>query len=151
MRTQINTEKNKNKNQQNKFLYKELGYQLQGCFFEIRKKYGPGQKESIYTNLIAEWLEYNKFSFVKEKPIRIHSIDSGKVVGTYKPDFLIDDKILLEIKSSRVTIKQDEKQLYFYLRNSPYEIGYLVNFSNPRLYVKRIIYTNDRKPFLQKI
>jgi len=37
---------------QHKFLYKELGYQLRGCFFDIRKNYGPGQKESIYVNLV---------------------------------------------------------------------------------------------------
>jgi GxxExxY protein len=145
----MNTEQHRI-DQQKKFLYKDLGYQLRGCFFEIRRNYGPGQKESIYVNLIKEWLENHKVLFEKEKPIKIYSINSGKIIGTYKPDFLVDNKILLEIKSSRVTIKQDEKQLYFYLRNSPYEVGYLVNFSTPRLYIKRIIYTNDRKPFLQK-
>ena len=135
---------------QHKFLYKESGYQLQGCFFEIRNNYGPGQKEIVYVNLIAEWLRKHKVLFEKEKSIKIYSIDSGKVVGLYKPDFLIDNKILLEIKSARVTTKQDEKQLYFYLRNSEYEIGYLINFSTPKLYIKRIIYTNDKKPFLGK-
>jgi GxxExxY protein len=146
----MNTDQHR-KDQYTKFLHKELGYQLQGCFFEIRKNYGPGQKELVYVNLIAEWFKEHKIPFEKEKSIKIYSINSGKVVGTYKPDFLVDNKILLEIKSSRVTIKQDEKQLYFYLRNSPYEVGYLVNFSTPRLYIKRIIYTNERKPFLQKI
>ncbi|MBM3250794.1 MAG: GxxExxY protein [Candidatus Nealsonbacteria bacterium] len=61
---------------------------------------------------------------------------------------MIDNKILLEIKSSKFTTKNDERQLYFYLRNSKYEVGYLVNFSSPQLYIKRIIYTNERKPFL---
>ena len=45
----------------------------------------------------------------------------------------------------------DEKQLYFYMRNSNYEVGFLVNFSTPVLLIKRIIYTNDRKPFLKEI
>lgn len=145
--TQIYTNMNTD---QHKFLHKELGYQLRGCFFKIRNNYGPGQKESVYVNLIAEWLKNQKIPFEKEKSIKIYSVDSGKVVGLYKPDFVIDDKILLEIKSARVTTKQDEKQLYFYLRNSKYEIGYLVNFSTPKLYIKRIIYTNDKKPFLKK-
>ena len=144
---QIYTDKNINKN----FLYKELSYKLLGCFFDIRNNYGPGQKESIYANLIAEWLTINKISFEKEKAIKIYSMESGKVVGTYKPDLLIDNKILIELKSSRFTTKQDEKQLYFYLRNSKYEIGYLVNFSTPKLYVKRIIYTNNKKPFLSSV
>lgn len=133
-----------------KFLHKDLGYKLRGCFFYIRNNYGPGQKESIYTNLITEWLKQNKIPYEKEKSIKVYSNSSGKIVGFYKPDFVIDDKILIEVKSARITTILDEKQLYFYLRNSRYEVGYLVNFSAPKLFIKRIIYTNDRKPFLQK-
>ena len=66
----------------------------------------------------------------------------------YQPDFVIEDKILIEVKSSKVTSVADEKQLYYYLRNSKYEVGLLVNFSTPKLLIKRIIYTNDRKPYL---
>lgn len=141
MGTQINTDKN--------FFYKDLSYKLIGCFFDIRKNYGPGQKEIIYGNLIKEWLLKNKINFEREKTINIHSIETGKSVGVYKPDFIIDEKILLEIKSSNFISKHNEKQLYFYLRNSRYEIGYLINFSTPQLYIKRMIYTNDRKPFLR--
>jgi len=140
-----------NNTDEKNFPHKNLSYKLIGCFFDIRKNYGPGQKEIIYSNLIKEWLNKNNILFEKEKSIKIFSKDSSKMVGIYKPDFLIDDKILLEIKSSAFTNKQDEKQLYFYLRNSKYEIGYLVNFSTPRLYIKRIIYTNDRKPFLNSV
>ena len=43
-------------NTNKKFFYKELSYELQGCFFEIRKEYGPGQKEIVYTNLLIECL-----------------------------------------------------------------------------------------------
>ena len=135
----------------NNFPHKDLSYKLIGCFFDIRKNYGPGQKEIVYSNLIKEWLIKNKIIFEKEKSIKILSKDSGKMVGIYKPDFLIDNKILLEIKSSRFSTQQDEKQLYFYLRNSKYEVGYLVNFSTTRLFIKRIIYTNDRKPFLNSV
>jgi len=141
MRTQKNTDKN--------FLYKDLCYQLIGFFFNIRKNYGPGQKEIVYANLITEQLKNNNILFEREKTINIRSIESGKVIGTYRPDFLIDNKILLEIKSSIITTSQNEKQLYYYLRNSKYEVGYLINFSTPELYLKRIIYTNNRKPFLR--
>ena len=126
------------------FLHKELSYKLRGLFFEIRNSYGPGQKENIYHNLLAEFLEENKVPFEKEKSIRIYT-PNGKIAGTYRPDFVVDNKIIIEIKSSRFTTKIDEKQLYYYLRNSKYEIGFLVNFSTPQLYIKRIIYTNNLK------
>ena len=115
--------------------------------FKIRNTYGPGQKESVYCNLLEETLKENQIFFEREKSIKIHS-PNRKVVGVYKPDVIVDDKIILEIKSSMITPKVNEKQLYYYLRNSKYEVGFLVNFSTPKLFIKRIIYTNDRKPFL---
>ncbi len=130
-----------------KLLHRELSYKLRGLFFKIRNTYGPGQKENIYSNLLVEALKERKIPFEKEKSINVYSLNK-KVVGAYKPDFITDNKIIIEIKSSRLTTRIDEKQLYHYLRNSKYEIGFLVNFSTPKLYIKRIIYTNDRKPFL---
>ena len=130
-----------------KLLHRELTYKLRGIFFQIRNTYGPGQKENIYCNLLEEILKENQVPFKREKSIKIYSLNK-KVVGIYKPDFIVDDKIILEIKSSMITPKVNEKQLYYYPRNSKYEIGFLVNFSTPKLFIKRIIYTNDRKPFL---
>ena len=118
-------------------------------FFEIRKEYGPGQKEIVYTNLLIECLQSKNISVEKEESIKIYSSKTGKIVGSYKPDLIVDNKIIVEVKSSSFTTQKDEKQLYHYLRNSKYEVGYLVNFSTKKLYIKRIIYTNDKKPFLK--
>lgn len=130
------------------FLYKQLSYDIQGCFFQIRNDYGPGQKESIYINLLIELLTSKGYKVEREKEIAIFSVSTGKKVGVYRPDLVVDNKILIEAKSSRFNTVTNEKQLYFYLRNSKFEIGYLVNFSTPELFFKRIIYTNNRKPFL---
>lgn len=130
--------------------YKQLSYDIRGCFFEVRNQYGPGHKESVYVNLIRECLSTKDYKSEKEITISILSNNTGKKVGVYRPDLLVENKIIIEIKSSSFTRKQDERQLYHYLRNSKYEVGYLVNFSTKQLYIKRIIYTNDRKPFLNK-
>src|SRR3989344_3989996 len=132
------------------FLYKELSYKLQGIFFDIRNTYGPGQKEMVYANLLSERLNREGISFEREKRLSIYSQETGKIVGIYQPDFVIDNKIIIEIKAHRIATAQDEQQLYYYLRNSNYELGYLVNFGTSKLLVKRILYTNNRKPFLQK-
>lgn len=138
-----------NTKQREKILYKDLSYIIQGCCFEIRKEYGPGQKESVYVNLLKECLENKGITVDKEKLIKIYSSKTGKIMGIYKPDLVVNDKIPIEVKSSRFTPKQAEKQLYYYLRNSKYELGYLVNFSTPKLFIKRIIYSNYKKPFLK--
>lgn len=137
-------------NSDGKFLHKELSYKILGIIFEIRKQYGPGHKEKVYHNLIKEKLALNKINFEAEKRISFKSVDTGKTIGLYVPDFLIDNKIVLEIKATRFSVKEDEKQLYYYLKNGEYEIGYLINFNTNNLFWKRMVYTNNFKPFLSK-
>jgi len=130
-------------------LYKDLSYKLQGIFREVRKNFGPGHKEIVYQNALEEEFLINKIIFEKEKNIGIYSPKTGNKVGDYRADFLIDDKIIIEIKAIDFISKNFIEQIYSYLKNSKYELGYFVNFKSPDLYIKRVIYTNDRKPFLK--
>ncbi|MDD5289590.1 MAG: GxxExxY protein [Patescibacteria group bacterium] len=145
MRTQINADlKNSN------FLHGDLTFVIRGVFYEIRNQYGPGQKESVYENLVYEYLKEKGYVVEKQPTINIYSAKTNNKVGVYRPDLLVENKIIIEIKSARITTIQDEKQLYFYLRNSQYELGLLVNFSTPHFFIKRIIYSNSKKLFLKK-
>lgn len=69
-------------------------------------------------------------------------------MGTYRLDLVIDKKVILEAKAMKFTPTKIEQQLYSYLRSTPYEVGYLVNFGSTKLYIKRVIFTNDRKKAL---
>lgn len=135
---------------QGTLIHKELSYQIQGAIIEVRKQYGPGHKESLYQNALAEELQLRNISFIREASIQIKSPKTGKTIGIYRPDFLIEEKILIEIKALEAIPRKLIDQLYDYLRNSKYELGYFVNFSSPTLIMKRIIYTNDRKYFLHR-
>lgn len=132
-------------------IYKELSYKLQGCLIEVRKGLGPGHKEVVYQNALSEELNLNGIYFEKEKDIPILSPKTGRRIGNYRADFLIDEKIIVELKAVDVIPKNFIDQIYSYLKNSEYELGYFVNFKSSPLYIKRIIYTNDRKNFLQKV
>lgn len=132
-------------------LYPELSYEIQGALFAVANKYGKGLKESIYEKALAEELAKRSIKSEEQKRISIYSLDSGKVLGTYVPDFIIDDKIILEIKATSFPIEQDILQQQSYLKASRYEVAYLVNFSTPKLFIKRSIYTNDRKHFISLI
>lgn len=132
-------------------LYPELGYQLQGAFMEVRKNFGPGHKEIVYQNALAEELATRGVAFEPEKNIKIYSPKTGKVMGNYRADFLVEGKVLIELKAVDALPKNLVDQLYSYLKNSQYELGFFVNFKSPELYIKRVIYTNDRKPFLNLV
>lgn len=137
-------------NGSNKLLYSELTYKIRRIAFDIRNTYGPGHKEVIYQRLLRDYLERAGICFESEKKLKFYS-KQGKLIGIYQPDFVIEDKVIVEIKATRFPSRIDEEQLYYYLRNSKYELGLLINFSTPKIYIKRIIYTNDRKPFLSSL
>lgn len=132
-------------------LEKELTYKIRGCFFEAVKKYGRGLKESIYQKALAEELSKIGLQYEEQKRIDIYSIETGKKLGTYIPDFVVEGKVIIEVKSFPFTRQQDINQQRSYLRASIYEIGYLVNFGSEVLDIKRSIYTNNRKPFIIKL
>ncbi|MFA6159542.1 MAG: GxxExxY protein [Parcubacteria group bacterium] len=132
-------------------LYKKLSYELQGCFMEVRKNFGPGHKEIVYQSALIEEFSEKNIKFEKEKCIKIYSPKTGKIVGNYRVDFLIDNKIIVELKAVDLIPKNFIDQIYSYLKNSEYELGYFMNFKSPQLYIKRIIYTNNKKPFLKLI
>ena len=132
-------------------LFKDLSYKIQGIFMDVRNNFGPGHKEIIYQNALEEEFIAKDIKFEREKNIKIYSPKTGNVMGNYRADFLIDNKIIVEVKAVDLVPKNFIDQIYSYLKNSEYELGYFVNFKSPRLYIKRVIYTNDNKPFLKLI
>ena len=100
---------------------------------------------------MTEELSSKKIAFEKEKDIKICSPKSGKSMGNYRVDFLIEGKIIVEIKAVDLIPKNFIDQIYSYLKNSKYKLGYFVNFRSSPFYIKRVIYTNDKKPFLKMV
>jgi GxxExxY protein len=125
-------------------LYEDLSFKLQGIFFAIRNELGSGYKEKIYQKAFENYLRKAGLSFQKEFPIKVYS-SAGEFLGLYRPDFLVEDKIIIEIKAKRFLSKQEVAIVCDYLRNNEYEVAYLVNFGSKRFYFKRLIFTNDLK------
>jgi GxxExxY protein len=124
------------------FPHKELSYKLVGAIYNVANTYGSGQKELVYQNALAEELESLKIPFKREVSIPIESAKTGKVLGRYQLDFVIDEKIIVEVKEVKFTPSKLEQQLYSYLRSTQCQVGYLVNFGSTKLYLKRVILTN---------
>jgi len=127
-------------------LYKELSYAVHGAAIEVRKDFGPGHKEKLYQTALAQEFNRRGLVFEQEKSISIYSPKDGQKVGLYRPDFVVDNKIIVELKAQRFVPRDEIARVYDYLRNSTYELAYLINFISTPLFVKRIILTNDHKP-----
>ena len=133
------------------FPHKELSYKIIGLFYKVRSVYGNSQKEIIYQNALIEELEEAKIPYKREVDIPIISARTKRRLGNYRADFLIDNKIILEIKAIKFTFNKLEQQVFSYLKSTPYEIAYLVNFGSPQFYFKRYILTNDHKQSVQSV
>jgi len=124
------------------FLYKDLSYKVIGCFYEVYNELGPAHKEQIYHEALKVIFDEKDISYKENKRIKIKFKD--REVGVYEPDFVVDDKIIIEIKSVLNMPKVFEKQLYYYLRGTSYKVGYLVNFGNENIDIRRRIYDSAR-------
>lgn len=129
------------KNQSGILLYSKLTEKIIGIFYEIHNLYGSGHKESVYQNAFEEKLNMADIPFKREVVISIKSQDSGKLLGSHRLDFVIDEKVVVEMKAIKFTPRKLEQQLYSYLKNSKYRVGLMVNFGSSKLYLKRVIYT----------
>lgn len=132
-------------------MYKELSYLVHGAAIEVRKDFGPGHKEKLYQTALAQEFTRRAVRFEQEKSISIYSPKDGQKVGLYRPDFIVDGKIIVELKAEKFIHPDEIKRLYDYLRNSRFELAYLINFVPTPLLVKRVIFTNDRKPFQVRV
>lgn len=125
-------------------LYKELSYKVQGAFFEVYKHLGNAHKEIVYQNALLEEFKDRNVNAITQKRLGVYFKD--KKVGTYIPDIVIENLIIIEIKSKPRIIPNDTQQFWHYLRNSEYKLGYLVNFgSNEKVEFIRRIYDTARQ------
>ena len=110
----------------NRLLYKEESYIIRGIAYDIYKQFRNNHKEKIYHNAFVVALINKGLRFSREKRINIYY--NKQKVGTYIPDLVINDKIFIELKSKDFLTKSDIGQFWYYLKNSGYRLGFLINF-----------------------
>jgi len=123
-----------------KLLYEKESYDIRGCIYDIYKEFRNYHKEIVYHNSLIEELISRGYKIEKEKRIDVYHRD--KKVGTYVPDIIVNDIIIIELKCKPNITMQDRKQFWTYLKGSKYKLGFLVNFGNPNgVEIERKIFT----------
>lgn len=119
-------------------LYKDLTYKIIGAAFTVHKTLGPVHKEIIYQKALAAELTSLGISFKREVSLPVTYKDEK--VGIYQPDFIVEDKVVIEIKAVEFLPPSSKTQLSYYLKGTKYKIGLLLNFGRSSLEVHRRIY-----------
>jgi GxxExxY protein len=124
------------------FKYKDLTEKIIKAFYQVYNTLGYGFLEKIYENALL--IELNKLGLksVAQSPIKVFY--ENNLVGEYFADILVENKVIVEIKSAKNIAAEHEAQLLNYLKATEIEVGLLLNFG-PKAEVKRKAFENTRK------
>ena len=119
-----------------KLLYQDLTYKIRGACYEVYKEFGGAFKEKVIQNALVKALEEKGLKI--ESQHRIELYFKGEKVGVYIPDIIVENKILIELKTQPLLVKRDRQQFWSYLRGSDYKVGLLINFGNKLEIIRRV-------------
>jgi GxxExxY protein len=120
-----------------KIIEPKLSYQITGILFKVHNKLGPLYQEKYYQRAIEKELTAAGIPFEKEKSIPIGYENNN--VGRYSLDFVVDNRIVLEIKTLKYLHPKYVNQVLGYLNALQIQLGIIANFKKDKLELKRLI------------
>lgn len=118
------------------FLYKEESDKILGAFFEVNRLLPTGMLEAVYEKALV--YELSQRDLIPDEQRHLEVKYKGMDIGEYIPDVIVNDKIILELKSARCIAPEHKAQLLNYLAITGYRVGYILNFSGDRDYCRMI-------------
>jgi GxxExxY protein len=118
-------------------IYEELTRQIIGAAIEVHKVLGPGFLESVYENALMKELTARDISFEDQEPLIV--MYKGESMGKFRPDLLVEKKIVIEIKAVICFVPAHAAQAIHYLTATGLRLALLLNFGTSRLGIKRVI------------
>lgn len=120
-------------------LYKDESYKIIGCCMEVYNELGPGFLEVIYKDALEVEFQLNNIPYSREKQFEINY--KGKILNRkYNADFVVYDKILLEVKAFKRLSDENLQQTMNYLKTAKMKLGLLVNFGESSLISRRVVF-----------
>ena len=127
----------KHERHENKIIFKEESYAIQGAVFEVYREMGCGFLEAVYQECLGKEFARREIPFTAQKELRLMYKDEP-LQQTYKPDFICHNKIIVELKAVKSIAPEHEAQVLNYLKATGMKLGLLVNFgAYPKAIVKR--------------
>ena len=115
----------------------DITYKINGAIFEVNKILGPGFLEKVYENALLFELKNRGLEADKQVPIKVTYKD--KLVGEYFADILVENQVIIELKTVEKLDNNHEAQLLNYLKATGIKVGILVNFKQTRAEIKRMV------------
>jgi GxxExxY protein len=118
-------------------IFKKLSFSLLKYAFSVHNLLGPGLLESAYEGAFCVELTHAGIPFERQKVYPLHY--KGEYIGAYIADLVVDNKVIVELKSVAALSAVMSAQLINYLKLSHIQVGYLMNFNAESLEWKRFV------------
>jgi GxxExxY protein len=122
-------------------IYPELSYKIVGILFGVYNQVGGGYQEKYYQRALKRELFTNGIPFLEQ--VKTEFIYKGRSIGRYYLDFVVDHKIVLELKTAPSFTRRDIMQVLNYLRQSNLKLGILASLNRNNVIYKRILKGSD--------
>ncbi|MCX6258426.1 MAG: GxxExxY protein [Bacteroidia bacterium] len=126
---------------QNEFMYSELTQKIIGCAMKVHGFLGNGFQEVIYQRALALEFRSAGLQFQREIEQQIYYRDYDEPIGTRRADFVVEEKVIVELKAIVQLDEVHKAQIINYLKAYRIEVGLLINFGEKSLNFKRFILT----------
>jgi len=123
-------------------VHPELSYKIVGVLYGVYNELGGGYQERIYQAAVGKELAQQKIGYIEQ--VKSDLFYKGQKLGNYRLDFVIEHKIVLELKVAPRFSPRDIMQVLGYLKQSNLNLGILVTFSRSGIFFKRILKGNSQ-------
>ena len=131
---------------------KALCDQVRQIAYHIHVYHGHGHLEKVYENALAHRLRKAGLDVKQQYPLRVQDED-GTLIGAYLADLLVEDVLIVELKTAKALAPEHEAQILGYLKSARLEHGLLINFGSPKFEMRKFVWTertNDHRKSLDQ-
>ena len=119
---------------------KELCDQIRQTAYNIHVYHGHGHLEKVYENALANRLRKAGLKVKQQHPINVYDED-GTLIGEYIVDLLVEELLVIELKTARNLAPEHEAQVIGYLKSSRLEHGLLINFGSYKFEIRKFAWS----------
>jgi len=127
---------------QDTLIERDLIHDVVAVFYGVYNELGFGFLESVYRQSMRAAFEDAGLPARCEVPLEV--VFRGRVVGSFKADFVVANRLVVELKAAKALDPSHEAQLLNYLRATTLEVGILLNFGHQPKF-RRLVFSNSRK------
>ncbi len=123
---------------------KTLCDQVRQVAYDIHVYHGHGHLEKVYENALAHRLANAGMKLKQQHPINVLDED-GTLIGEYIADLLIEDCLIVELKTAKTLAPEHEAQVIGYLKSTRLEHGLLINFGSFKFEIRKFAWSKERQ------